>query len=710
MRKTRQAGRVRARANRPRLSRTILPLAMIWSLLLPVAAASAALPTSECDFDGDNRSDLAVGAPGESIGGVDGAGAVNVIYGAGGGLAATGNQIWSQRSAGIAFDPETGDAFGSSIACGDFNKDGYDDMAVGVPHESIGSRNPILRAGAVNVIYGSRGGLTEVGDQIWHQNSSNIEGVAEAGDLLGWAVVAADFDGDGYDDLAAGAPGESVGSDRQAGSVNVIYGSASGLDAAGDQIWHQDISGIAGSAEPGDRLGESLTAGDFDNDRYDDLAIGVPGENLSIGGTNLTDAGMVNVIYGTNAGLSSVGDQDWHQASPGVNGAAEAYDLFAHSLASGDFDNDGYDDLAAGVPRESIGDVGRAGTVNVLYGSASGITATGDQTWHQDTAGIKGKAEAGDNWGLAVAVGDFDNDNRDDLAIGVPGEDIGSIVDAGMVAVLFGANSGLSSRDQTVHQDKSGIKYDSESGDGFGTTVSTGDFDGDGSSDVAIGVPGESIGVKNPIVSAGIAAVVYGGPSKLTKRDQVWHQNRSGILGLAEAYDRLGGELTSAGEYRIGYANGTKVRVSRDHLHHTPVTRIDMSGNGGGPYTLAAAADGWIRAIVDTNSEPTSSNNYVWIEHPNGEWSKYSHMVKDSVTDLGLSVGQWVSAGTAIGIESDVGQASGDHLHFQVSRPNDPANPISAGGFIIGEDLIPIICGIPGNMYVSGETYTAGDC
>lgn len=170
----------------------------------------------------------------------------------------------------------------------------------------------------------------------------------------------------------------------------------------------------------------------------------------------------------------------------------------------------------------------------------------------------------------------------------------------------------------------------------------------------------------------------------------------------------------SDGVYRIPYATGTDVYVTNDHQQHSPVGRIDMSGVNGNSYTIVAAEDGWIRYIVDDNTDSQGScinNNYIWLEHPNGEWTKYSHIETNSATGAGLTVGMWVTQGTYLGIESDIGCASGPHLHFEVSVPDDPSNPINpAGGYIIGENRMPIICDIPGNVFDSGETYTANPC
>ena len=76
--------------------------------------------------------------------------------------------------------------------------------------------------------------------------------------------------------LQDGQKGNPGLGDSGAGAVNVIYGGPAGLAAPGNQIWHQDSDGIVGGAESFDRFGEALAAGDFNNDGFKDLAIGVP--------------------------------------------------------------------------------------------------------------------------------------------------------------------------------------------------------------------------------------------------------------------------------------------------------------------------------------------------------------------------------------------------------------------------------------------------
>jgi hypothetical protein len=132
-----------------------------------------------------------------------------VIYGPVTGLAAAGNQLWTQNSPGLAGAAESDDDFGSSVAAANFGRGSHADLLVGVQGEDVG---PIVDAGAVQVIYGSPAGLTAVGDKVWTQDSVGIRSRAEAGDFFGFSVAAGDFGKSGYTDAAVGSVFERVGS------------------------------------------------------------------------------------------------------------------------------------------------------------------------------------------------------------------------------------------------------------------------------------------------------------------------------------------------------------------------------------------------------------------------------------------------------------------------------------------------------------------
>jgi len=510
------------------------------------------------DFNNDGFDDLVIGAQGGNVNGEDNAGEANVIYGSAKGLhknAGFPNQRWHQDKTGIAGKAEASDFFGGAFAIGDFNNDNFDDLAIGVASEDLGSD---ANAGAVNVVYGSSTGLRALagpGDQIWHQDRPGIKGGAEPGDRFGEVLTAGDFNGDNFDDLAVGVPLEGIGGDANAGAVNVIYGSANGLTSVGDQLWHQDKAGIAGATEPNDNFGDSLTTGDFNNDGFDDLAIGVPGESIG----TIAKAGAVNVIYGSANGLhASAGnpDQIWHQSKPGMGGVIEG-NIFGFSVRAGDFNNDGFDDLAIGVPQQKISGEIRAGQVHIIYGSASGLHASAgnlDQIWHQGFPGIRGFVEAQDRFGDALGVGDFNNDGFDDLAIGVEQESVVTIGLAGVANIIYGSANGLHASagnpNQVWHQDKAGIFGIAEDNDRFAATLGVGDFNNDGFVDLAFGVEREDLAaacVVGDRCQAGQVNVIYGSLNGLHKNaahsNQVWHQDKGGILGIAEANDIFGGSL-----------------------------------------------------------------------------------------------------------------------------------------------------------------------
>src|SRR6185436_20149120 len=131
----------------------------------------------------------------------------------------------------------------------------FADLAIGVPGEKV---NLLGKAGAVAVIFGSAAGLTDVGNQLWDQDSTGIGETAEQGDNFGLSLAAGDFDDDTFDDLVIGVPFEDIGPSQDAGAVHVIYGSLTGLDAAGSQVWWQGNGGILGLPEPLDLFGSSL--------------------------------------------------------------------------------------------------------------------------------------------------------------------------------------------------------------------------------------------------------------------------------------------------------------------------------------------------------------------------------------------------------------------------------------------------------------------
>jgi cysteine-rich repeat protein len=357
------------------------------------------------------------------------------------------------------------------------------------------------------------------------------------GPRFGRELAIGDFDGNYVDDVVVGAPNGNVKLTSgvqwdQSGYVQVIYGEYQhGLDLTNVDFWDQEVYGVSGAAEDGDRFGSALATGDFDNDGRDDLAIGVPNEDLG----SLADAGAVHVLYGSSSGLTTSGEQLWTQDSSGVLGVAEAGDQFGYALAAGDFDGDNYDDLAIGVPGQVLNGYSGAGTIHVLFGSASGLTATDNQYLGQDLPNVAGGAAQGDQFGYALAAGRLNGDSKDDLAVGVPGDNVNTI-SSGAVHVFYGDTPGLSTAtDELWHLNVTGMNGSPATLDYFGASLAIGDFNDDTIGDLAVGMPNKDVAGQD---GAGALQVIYGSSGGLTATGNLHlNQQLAAIPGVPEVND-----------------------------------------------------------------------------------------------------------------------------------------------------------------------------
>jgi hypothetical protein len=444
------------------------------ALIGPASAGlSACTNRVPSDFNGDGYADVAAGGPGRVVDGVNDAGAVRIFYGDAAGLAATGtDQYVDQDSTGVVGAPTEGDEFGSVVASGDFNGDCYADLAIGTPGEND-----------VTILYGSAHGLTGTG-------AGHVAG-NQGGSEFGYALAVGDFNGDGIDDLAAGAPNATDAGHGGAGEIGIAYGGADGLAAPSSWI-DQSNRGVPGVAEPNDWFGDALAAGDFTGDGVSDLAAGVPGEDNG----SVRDGGSVTILRGSRTGgLTGSGAQLWTQATAGVPGADETADSFGLTLAAGDINGDGRADLVIGAQYEDVGSVADAGSITYLAGAAGGLTSTGARAFTQNTGAIPGAAEARDQFGWSLAVGDFTGDGRGDIAVGTPFEDLGTTVDAGSVTVIPGSSAGPTDVGSSAwDQDTSGVGGAAEFDDDFGFALYAGHITSTGHDDLVVGVPNEASG------------------------------------------------------------------------------------------------------------------------------------------------------------------------------------------------------------------------
>ncbi|MFD0338733.1 VCBS repeat-containing protein [Streptomyces sp. NPDC127117] len=418
-------------------------------------AASAPSPKRlHDDFNGDGYSDVAVGAPMAVLGDPEGgAGAVSVLFGGPGGLSSAHKQVltWPDRP-GIS---NPGDArYGTELRSGDLDGDGYADL-VSRPwaYRANGDKGTVL-----TVNWGGPSGLSKnamllkpiPGDQAYGFGDLDV----------------GDVDGDGIADIAVDdarlgghilhGPIDRTGKWSRLGSFSVegtdlldiseiATGEVTG-DGVGDLVilgfgpddpWQQHTYLLKGSrtgfsapveikdADGAGVGGTSVGIADLDKDGHGDIVIG-----HGDGSTHLNNpaqkGGALFISYGGPKGQSTARKPVWiNQDSEGISGTAEAHDLMGYSLALGDTDGDGYPDIATGLPGEGINGIREAGRVLVLKGGPKGVSGAGSKEFGQYTAGVPGVAEAGDRFGAALALADYDGRGRTEMVVGDPTENGG---------------------------------------------------------------------------------------------------------------------------------------------------------------------------------------------------------------------------------------------------------------------------------------------
>ena len=412
-------------------------------------------PCPAGDINGDGSTDVPVGVPNHAVTATPGSGLVDIH------LSRSSGQRIDEQWVSPGFTAAATDGFGTTSAGGDVDADGYGDLVVGAPGAG--------GTGAAFIAHGCPSGIVRGGAQVLRGRTS--------GERFGATMALNGVN------LWIGAPNRTVSGHAGAGALDwYVLGS--------DHQFHlrqsitQDSPGIGGSAETGDGFGAALAAAD------NGLLVGVPTEDIG----SAKDAGLVTYITVTTTGYTSVSSE---QNSPGVLGAAEAGDRFGASVAiapSGRY-------ALVGVPDEDTGTIRDAGLVQV-YAASSGNPLNPSVGLSQGTPGVPGDSETSDHFGAAVAFVTLPTGSAtpDSIAVGVPGEDVGSIRDAGVLDThaITPAQTGFGSGWQSFYRGTGhGLGGTLAAGDQVGATLSSrivrATVDDNGYDPLLVGAPGQLV-------------------------------------------------------------------------------------------------------------------------------------------------------------------------------------------------------------------------
>lgn len=407
------------------------------AVVYPASASSAAVqPVSRFDFDGDGRDDLVAGA------------GIFADQGAPAGTPSGGGYVvdYSTRSTLDFLTPgNTGLRFLGTPVAGNFNGDAYADLAA--VYEGV------------RVLSGSPTGLLAASAQQFAAEGS--------------AIAAGDINGDGYDDIAVGAPSASA--------VTIFYGSASGIVPSSAVTVTQDTPGVPDTAEENDRFGESVVIGDVTGDGYADLAIGAPGEAIYWPGQ---EDGSVTLLPGSPNGVST-------STATTVAGTRDVdAGVLGEQLLISDLNGDRRGDVLVPSPRS------RDGLVVYLPGNASGLTTTGHRVISSSALGYPNDTPTA-HFGYAAATGDVTGDGIADLLVSDVGRTVAGAGSAGAVFLVPGTRSGPTGAGARMFTQATGYPSPWRAGtpdsrkpqasDYFGSAITVLNLDGVGALDVVIG-------------------------------------------------------------------------------------------------------------------------------------------------------------------------------------------------------------------------------
>jgi hypothetical protein len=408
------------------------PVSRFTSKTVATRAYGSVIATG--DFNGDGIDEVAIGDR-DSISNPGGGGSVYVYRRSAADSWTLQTTIRQGNGAYNGVD-EDGDDFGFSLASGDFDDDGFEDLAIGVPGQNEPGSPNVVAAGAVHVVYGSASGLTGTRDRIFSALTDGLDFEPDSSDEYGYAMAAGDIDADGDDDLAIGVPrrGCPTGGQQRAGGVVILKGSTSlGLSTLEAQSFGPGQSGMLGNCDSRGDFGAALSIGKVNGQTYQGLAIGAP--RADVGGVE--KAGAVHLMFGSPGGLT-VGANKFISVTDLPGGVALPFLQFGLRVTLGRLRTNAQS-LAISSINETVDGLLGAGAVWVLHsGNGSAIISTDIvERWTGRTSLRIGAPAAEDKFGASPAIGDFNGDGNNDLVIGAYQHDTSNDPDAGGGQVIY---------------------------------------------------------------------------------------------------------------------------------------------------------------------------------------------------------------------------------------------------------------------------------